>query len=281
MSEFEVHPLASIFPSMSDDQFADLVADIEQNGLIEKITLYQGKIIDGIHRYKALRKLDRTIQWSDYTGDDPVRFVVSKNLRRRHLNESQRAMIAASICNLKEGTPIGSRGNSETRSIDRVSISETQAGKMMKVGQATVTRAKKVRRKGAPEVIAAVENGELSVNAAAKIVDEPDKEKQKQKVKAKKAAPRKAKARSVTVISQASQLQSLSWSEATSESRQRFIHAVGVRALWQAMTQDQRNILVEIITSEINAQNAYVAQSVVLEDGIPEFLRRPRAGTGL
>jgi hypothetical protein len=38
-------------------------------------------------------------------GDDPLTFVVSMNLRRRHLDESQRAIIAATLANMNEWRP--------------------------------------------------------------------------------------------------------------------------------------------------------------------------------
>lgn len=79
--------------------------NIRVNGLIEPIVLHEGMILDGRNRYRALRELDHCITdrqsdpelFCDYSGlaADALEWVVSKNLHRRHRNESQRAMVGA------------------------------------------------------------------------------------------------------------------------------------------------------------------------------------------
>ena len=103
MSSLTLHPLTALFPSMEGDAFADLVADIRANGVNEPISLYQGQILDGRNRYRASIEAGRHCPTRLYEGNNPLSFVISQNLRRRHLDESQRAMIAARLANLLQG----------------------------------------------------------------------------------------------------------------------------------------------------------------------------------
>jgi N6-adenosine-specific RNA methylase IME4 len=118
-----IHPLAELFPPLDGAAFAALKADIAANGLQENITLWRGAVIDGRNRFRALVELgevtpdgkptrdDRFMfqyfsEWSrSYPETDLVAFVVSKNLHRRHLSESQRAVIAAKLATMGQGRP--------------------------------------------------------------------------------------------------------------------------------------------------------------------------------
>jgi hypothetical protein len=94
---------------MEGEEFDALVADIKKYGLREKIVLYEGKILDGRNRYRALQKLDgfpgggRTFTLGECVVNrpqitDPVAYVISKNIHHRHLTaEQKRDAIAALI----------------------------------------------------------------------------------------------------------------------------------------------------------------------------------------
>ncbi len=94
----EFHPVASIFPMLTGDDYRELRDDIARNGLLESIWTYQNQIIDGRNRYTAC--LDAGVQphFREWDGNGSlVSFVVSLNLKRRHLSSSQRAMAALEV----------------------------------------------------------------------------------------------------------------------------------------------------------------------------------------
>jgi len=91
MNDLEFHEIANIFPLIRGDEFVELKADIKANGLIEKIWLYEDKILDGRNRYRACQEVGEQPVMQQYAGDNPVGFVISLNACRRHLNPSQKA----------------------------------------------------------------------------------------------------------------------------------------------------------------------------------------------
>jgi len=80
---------------MSAEEFAALKADIKANGLLEPIWTYRGGIIDGRNRFNACREVGVEPRFREWTGNGSlVSFVVSLNLRRRHLTVGQQACVA-------------------------------------------------------------------------------------------------------------------------------------------------------------------------------------------
>jgi ParB-like nuclease domain len=102
MTELKFHPFANTFPLMAGEEFDALVADIRAHGQQTPIVLYEGMILDGRNRYRAARKLEIEPTFADKAYSDrikdPTAFVISANIRRRHLNaEQKRALIAKLI----------------------------------------------------------------------------------------------------------------------------------------------------------------------------------------
>ena len=188
MQKLEFHPLAEVFPLMEGQSFLDLVANISSYGLIEPITLYEGMILDGRNRYRACLEANAVLDFDQYAGDDPMAFVLSKNLQRRHLNESQRAMVAARIATMRQGerTDLG----------QSCTMSQPEAADALNISTRSVKSAKATLDNGTPKLIAAVEQGEIPVSQAAAISKlEPEEQQMVLEQVAAGVSPREARRR--------------------------------------------------------------------------------------
>lgn len=167
-TELEFHDVAGVFPLMHGADFDALVADIREHGLREPIWLHRdGRIIDGRNRYRACLDAGAQPKTQTYIGPDEglLDFVVSMNLQRRHLDETQRGMVGARLANMPSHRP--ERGSIDTlKSID-------DAAALLNVSRPTVKRARKVLENGTPELIDACEQGEITVSDAATVLREP------------------------------------------------------------------------------------------------------------
>lgn len=171
---YEFHPLANIFPLIEGPAFTDLVADVKANGVREPIWMYQNQILDGRNRYRAAKDAGVECEIRAYSGTDPVSFVVSLNLHRRHLTESQRAMVAAKLANMSHG---GDRKSDQTANLHVDSVSQSDAAEMLNVSTRTVAAAKKITEEAPAEVAQAVERGTISVNLATQVIGLSDEDK--------------------------------------------------------------------------------------------------------
>jgi hypothetical protein len=169
MPTLEDHPLAAVFPLMPDPDLAALADDIAARGLLEPIWLYEGKILDGRNRYRACVAKGLAPRVEHYRGTDPLGVVVSRNLHRRHLTESQRAMAAARIANMKVGNPSfkAVQPNPANLPDSAPPVSQADAAKLLNVSDRSVRHAVRVIEGGTPELVAAVDRGEVAVSAAA------------------------------------------------------------------------------------------------------------------
>lgn len=195
------HRYANLFPLTEGQEFYDLAEDIRVNGLLDRIGLIPvddgEQILDGRNRYRALvwlvstgevlgdtwgkwsgepltvDRLSNTEDWGLYC-DAPVEndaealaYVLSKNLTRRHLDESQRAMVAADLATMTVGRPAA--GN--TANLRNLSVADAAAA--LSVSERSVTTAKTVRQTADPAISDAVKQGHLAVSAAAEIAAQP------------------------------------------------------------------------------------------------------------
>lgn len=182
------HPLANIFPWLEGAANDALREDIRQNGVREPIVFLDGAILDGRNRYMAARDLGiayprREFGSDPLDGTDPLAFVISLNLTRRHLSESQRASVAAKLANMRPGDNQHSAPANlpdlpglslSERAKAQPPVSQADAARMLNVSERSVRSAQRVQESAPPEVVRAVEEGRISVSLAEKVADLPE-----------------------------------------------------------------------------------------------------------
>ncbi len=151
--DFEVHPVAAMFPEFPPEEYANLRADIEANGVRFPVVVCGGWLVDGRTRLRACRDLDLEppVQELD-EGTDVVEWIVSANVRRRHLSTSQRAVLAAQLAD-GEGVTLDDAASS--LSVSRMSVARARAARDIESGK----------------VHAALRDGTVTVGDAYKVRD--------------------------------------------------------------------------------------------------------------
>lgn len=164
---YQRHPLSAAFPSMTAAEQDSLTLDIEKHGQREAITIYDGHVLDGWHRYQSCMMLEiKPITIDMMDGVDPVAYVISVNLHRRHLTGSQRAIAVASC---HEWANVGKPKKVPGTVLKTI----PEMAKQAEVSAKTIQLAKRVVEAGLSDE---VKNGNITVKRAAEIAKLPEKE---------------------------------------------------------------------------------------------------------
>jgi hypothetical protein len=191
MSDYKIHPAAAMFPMMPEDELKATAADIAANGLQEKIVMCKGEVLDGRNRLRACEIAGvspKFREFGDLPSDDgltPEVFVVSHNLRRRHLSPSQHSTIAALLeerfkaaAKERQRSSGGDRKSAEAKSVP-ANLPEPilrreareEAAALFGVSPRSVQDAKYAITNGPPEMKDKLLAGEITVHKARKIVE--------------------------------------------------------------------------------------------------------------
>lgn len=184
------HPLANLFPLIEGSDFEALCADISEHGLRNPVLIWRGSIIDGRNRYRALcaihdfgepigdvTPLDAEKLIAEGLAEDvsvwPVEGlaarVVSLNLHRRHLDETQRAMIAAKLVTRGHGGARRAADADQNANLRLETVFETgvaEAARLLNVSPRQVDSARSLMREAPAGVLAEAERGAVSLHAA-------------------------------------------------------------------------------------------------------------------
>jgi hypothetical protein len=145
------HPLAKLLPEMSWVEYVSTKDDIRRNGIVDPIVVTSdGLLLDGVHRSRIADELGITPPTLVYVGSDPLTFVLSKNVFRRHLTTSQRAMFAAKIRRFANATQ------------EQMARSMGVSKRMVEMAELILSD---ITRDNASNIIA-IERGEMAVSKA-------------------------------------------------------------------------------------------------------------------
>lgn len=177
------HPIAEIWPLMTDAELDQLTADIKAHGLLSPIVIYEGMILDGRNRDVACERAGVSPRYTPYVGADPVAFAFSCNEARRHMSAGQRAAIAVELkprieeeARKRQAAAGGDKKSEQATKSLRTKLSEAipapdngraraQAAVLTKASGTYVAQAEKIKEK-APDVFDRLKAGKITMQDA-------------------------------------------------------------------------------------------------------------------
>ena len=162
-NDLKLHTFCSMFPEMGEEDFDNLLESMKVNGFLKSDPIIvwlaeddEWQILDGQNRHMAASQAKVEPEFMQYNGDDPLSFVIARNMDRRHLNTGQKAAIALMIIDAGKG------------------IKQKDAAKKAGIGEASLRRFKFIQERD-PKLAKKVASGEVKIEKARKEIKKKEK----------------------------------------------------------------------------------------------------------
>lgn len=169
-SELVVNPeFKKFIPKLSDDEYNGLVESLKKEGCRDPIIISGRTIIDGHNRYEICNRYNipfKTIQM-EFANQDEIKIWMIKNqFARRNLTTYQKAKLAIFLKPLFREKAIENKISAlrgiKTPEKDKGGANKKSA-ELAGVGSSTVIRLERVLSHASPQIIDALEKGEIDV----------------------------------------------------------------------------------------------------------------------
>jgi ParB family transcriptional regulator, chromosome partitioning protein len=186
--QYEAHPIADIMPALNPEELAKLREALMIDGLAHPIQLFEGKILDGRHRYQLCVELGVEMRFEEYQGswEQAVKWAWRVNDARRQLTTEQRAAAGVAQKALeaeraRERMTAGVNQHSspvETFPQADIGKARDKAGEAVGVSGKTIDKAEKIAE-SAPDVFDRMKQGQYgSLETARKVAELPEEERE-------------------------------------------------------------------------------------------------------
>ena len=183
----------SLIPALTKEEFKQLEQNCLNEGIREKILVWNGFIIDGHNRYEISLKWDLEIQTQTkhFKDEDAVKeWMILNQFGRRNLSNYQRSVLALQLEevfskkakeNLKvyTGNQYEGGGLAKLPKVQKINTRE-ELSKVAQVGERTLGMVKKIQAQASEEVKAKLSTGEVSINAAYQDIKKEEKKEKKE-----------------------------------------------------------------------------------------------------
>ena len=250
------HPICLLMPPADDDELQNLVDDIRAHGLLDPIVLFENRILDGRNRAAACEIADVAPRYVEFEGarEEALMFVVSHNLKRRHLTKQA---IADTLVEAEDFNLHYELGEPSAPSDIKMSAQKPRTASSRELAKAAggavsremINATRKVKEKAEPELQEAVKRGRIGVQDAAKAADLPAEQ---QKAIAASPKPRKAANAAIEAMKGAVGRPARGEEDPRAALRKAWVKATALRRLWEASDNSTREWFMDVVWLDLD-----------------------------